>query len=60
MLANKSAMELLYKNAHIIYPDMGIYAKKWILKIFLYKNKHEKYCYKSAHITYPDTGIYAK
>ena len=58
MLANKSALVLLYKTAHIIYPDVGIYAEQWILKIFLYKNKHKKYCYTSAHIIYPDTGIY--
>ena len=28
MLANKSALVLLYKNAYIIYPDMGIYSKQ--------------------------------
>ena len=49
ILANKSALVLLYKSAHIIYPGMGISPKQYILTIFPYK---------SANIIDPDTGAW--
>ena len=51
MLANKSALVLLYKSAHIIYPDMEDMCETANIENIAVK----------VHILFtPDTGIYAK
>ena len=75
MLANKSALVLLYKSAHILSTPTWAYIPNSKYQQYLHikvqtlftltrghvsNGKHGKYCCKSARIVYPDTGIYAK